>query len=126
MTSPLAQDLALPCGSILKNRLAKSAMTEGLADKYDRPTERHNTLYTTWSEGGTGLHMSGNVMIDRRYLERAGNVVLEDEKDLPLFTEWAKAGTSAGNQFWVQLNHPGRQCPKMVNSQPLSPSEVQL
>jgi len=126
MTSPLAQNLTLPCGITLSNRLAKSAMTEGLADKFDRPTERHNILYKTWSNGGTGLHMTGNVMVDRRYLERAGNVVLEDDKDLPLFAEWAKAGTSAGNQLWVQLNHPGRQCPKMVNSQPLSPSEVQL
>jgi len=126
MTSPLAQDLTLPCGIILSNRLAKSAMTEGLADKFDRPTERHNTLYRTWSKGGTGLHMSGNVMVDRRYLERAGNAVLEDDKDLTLFAKWAKAGTESGNQFWVQLNHPGRQCPKMVNSQPLSPSEVQL
>jgi 2,4-dienoyl-CoA reductase-like NADH-dependent reductase (Old Yellow Enzyme family) len=86
----------------------------------------HNTLYKTWSNGGTGLHITGNVMIDRRYLERAGNVVLENDKDLALFEAWAKAGTSAGNQLWVQLNHPGRQCPKIVNKQPLSPSDIHL
>jgi 2,4-dienoyl-CoA reductase-like NADH-dependent reductase (Old Yellow Enzyme family) len=101
-------------------------MTEGLADKFDRPTSALIQLYKTWSQGGTGLHITGNVMIDRRYLERAGNVVLEDDKDLELFRRWAKEGTTGGNHLWVQLNHPGRQCPKMVNTTPLSPSDVQL
>jgi len=126
MTSPLAQSLTLPNGTVLPNRLAKSAMTEGLADKHDRPTLAHNKLYRTWSEGGTGLHITGNVLIDKRYLERAGNVVLEDDSHLELFKTWAKEGTVGGNQLWVQLNHPGRQCPKMVNKQPLSPSDIHL
>jgi len=126
MNSPLANSLTLPCGAVLPNRLGKSAMTEGLADKYDRPTPQLEQLYRTWSEGGTGLHVTGNVMIDRRYLERAGNVVLEDDRDLALFKSWAKAGTVGGNALWVQLNHPGRQCPKIINKQPLSPSDVHL
>jgi len=126
MTSPLASPISLPNGSILPNRLCKSAMTEGLADKFDRPTPALIQLYKTWSQGGTGLHITGNVMVDRRYLERAGNVVLEDDKNLDLFRTWAKQGTTGGNHLWVQLNHPGRQCPKMVSTEPLSPSDVQL
>jgi 2,4-dienoyl-CoA reductase-like NADH-dependent reductase (Old Yellow Enzyme family) len=126
MTSPLASPISLPNGSILPNRLCKSAMTEGLADKFDLPTPALIQLYKTWSQGGTGLHITGNVMVDRRYLERAGNVVLEDDKNLELFSTWAKHGTTGGNHLWVQLNHPGRQCPKMVSTEPLSPSDVQL
>ncbi|WP_394172929.1 NADH:flavin oxidoreductase/NADH oxidase family protein [Thalassotalea litorea] len=126
MSSPLAKSLLLPCGAELANRLGKSAMTEGLADPWDRPTPALNTLYETWSEGGTGLHISGNVMIDRRYLERAGNVVLEDSRDLPKFKAWAAAGTKGGNHFWMQISHPGRQCQNFVNTQPIAPSEVQL
>jgi 2,4-dienoyl-CoA reductase-like NADH-dependent reductase (Old Yellow Enzyme family) len=126
MTSPLAQTLTLNCGAVLPNRLAKSAMTEGLADKYDRPTKQLNVLYDTWAKGGTGLLITGNVMIDKRYLERAGNMVLEDDSSLDLYKELAKSAQSNGNHCWVQLNHPGRQCPRLVNSQPLSPSEVQL
>jgi 2,4-dienoyl-CoA reductase-like NADH-dependent reductase (Old Yellow Enzyme family) len=72
------------------------------------------------------LLLSGNVMIDRRYLERAGNVVLENADHLDLFQRWAKAGTANGNHFWVQLSHPGRQCSKLINNQPLSPPNVQL
>ncbi len=126
MTSPLATTIALPNGTVLPNRLCKSAMTEGLADKFDLPTPELIQLYKTWSQGGTGLHITGNVMVDRRYLERAGNVVLEDDKNLDLYRTWAKQGTVGANHLWVQLNHPGRQCPKMVCKTPLSPSDVQL
>ena len=100
-------------------------MTEE-ADAHGRPTHAHSTLYRTWSEGGTGLLLTGNVMIDGRYLERAGNVVLEDDRALPLFSAWAEAAQSAGSDCWVQLSHPGRQCPRLVNGRPLSPSDVQL
>jgi 2,4-dienoyl-CoA reductase-like NADH-dependent reductase (Old Yellow Enzyme family) len=126
MTSPLAQTLTLKCGSILPNRLAKSAMTEGLADENGNPTPLHNQLYKTWANGGTGLLLTGNVMIDERYLERAGNVVLENDQHLALFKTWAKNAQSNHNQCWVQLSHPGRQCARLVNTQPLSPSDVQL
>ncbi|WOH36780.1 NADH:flavin oxidoreductase/NADH oxidase family protein [Thalassotalea fonticola] len=126
MTSPLAQPLTLPCGATINNRIGKSAMTEGLADSLDRPTKLHNQLYKTWSQGGTGVHITGNVMIDQRYLERAGNVVLEDDSALDKFKDWARAGTTDGNHLWMQISHPGRQCPTLVNSEPLSPSDVQL
>lgn len=126
MTSPLAQKLMLPCGVSIPNRIGKSAMTEGLADANDNPTDDLIRLYGRWSDGGTGLVIAGNVMVDRRYLERAGNVVLEDDQAMPMLEHWAKQGTRADNHLWLQLSHPGRQCPKLVNSQPLSPSEVHL
>jgi 2,4-dienoyl-CoA reductase-like NADH-dependent reductase (Old Yellow Enzyme family) len=126
MTSALASAITLPNGTVLPNRLCKSAMTEGLADKFDQPTVELIKLYKTWSQGGTGLHITGNIMVDGRYLERAGNVVLENDKHLPLFKNWAKEGTIGGNHLWVQLNHPGRQCPKLVCKTPLSPSDVHL
>jgi len=122
----LSDPLRLPCGVSLPNRLLKSAMTEGLADALDRPTAAHEALYRAWSLGGTGTLLTGNVMVDRRYLERPGNVVLEDESALPALQRWAAAGTSAGNQLWMQLSHPGRQCSRMVTRQPVAPSAVQL
>lgn len=123
---PIDSALELPCGAVLPNRLCKAAMTEGLADKFDRPTVELNRLYERWSEGGAGLLITGNVMVDKRYLERGGNVVTENESGLAELSEWAKAGTKAGNHLWMQINHPGRQCARLVNSQPVSPSDVQL
>ena len=126
MPIDLSAPLKLPCGVELPNRLLKSAMTEGLADADDRATERHAILYRRWSEGGTGTLITGNVIIDRRFLERPGNVVIENRRGLEQLRRWAEAGTTAGNQLWMQISHPGRQCTKMSSRRPMAPSAVQL
>ena len=73
----ISDSLTLPCGVVLPNRLLKSAMTEGLATPMGQATARHDTLYRRWSEGGVGTLVSGNVMVDYRYLERPGNIVID-------------------------------------------------
>ena len=126
MPSTIDQPLLLPCGRTIKNRIIKAAMTEGVADKYDNPTPKHKTLYNTWAKGGASVLITGNIMIDRRYLERAGNVVVEDERGMDELVEWADGTHSGGAQLWGQISHPGRQCPRLVNTKPLSASDVQL
>ena len=129
----LAAVLRLPCGGTLPNRLAKAAMTEGLADMAMRATERHAQLYRRWSEGGAGLSITGNVMVDRRYLERPGNVAIDlsypssvDALARRRLREWAEAGTVAGNHLWMQISHAGRQTPRYVASRPVGASDVRL
>ena len=75
----LQQAFTLPCGVILPNRMVKSAMSENNADKGGKPSERIIKLYKTWGEGGTGILISGNVMMDSKALNEPRNVV-EDEK----------------------------------------------
>ncbi len=130
---PLAQSLSLPCGAVLPNRLCKAAMTEGLADEFLRATPRHETLYRTWSEGGAGLLLTGNVQVDRSDLERPGNVAIDVSAPQTVSTDarqrlarWARAGTVSGNHLWMQISHGGRQSPWYVTRQPLAPSAVQL
>lgn len=120
------QALTLPCGHVLPNRFCKSAMTEGLANPRDQATQAHVRLYDAWARGGAAMLLSGNIMIDRRYLERSGNVVVEDESGSAALTAWADAVHAGGSQLWAQISHPGRQCPRLVNLTPLAPSEVQL
>ncbi len=124
--SPLAEPLELPNGTTLKNRLAKAAMSEQLGTKLNGPTEGLATLYETWACGGAGLLITGNVMIDRRALGEPANVVLEDDRDLELFSAWAKAAQTDGTQAVMQINHPGRQSPRVVSSEPVAPSAVAL
>src|SRR5262245_48817783 len=107
VSASLSTSLRLPCGVSLENRLLKSAMTEGLADRFDRPTARHLTLYQRWAAGGAAVLLTGNVMVDRRYLERPGNVVVEDESALAALAAWAEAGRGSGRQLWMQISHPG-------------------
>lgn len=124
--STLAEPFSLPCGVTLPNRIAKSALSEGLGDRRNAPTERLTRLYQRWSASGAGLLITGNVMVDRGAIGEPGNVVVEDTRDLATLTEWADAAKSAGAHAWVQINHPGRQVPRTLSSQPVAPSAIGL
>lgn len=65
-------------------------------------------------------------MIDRRVLERPGNVAIDDNGGFEQLQAWARAGTVGGNHLWMQISHAGRQSPRYVTGQPLAPSEVRL
>lgn len=99
-------------------------MSEQLGDRANRPTERLDALYGRWGDGGCGLVITGNVMIDRRHVGEPRNVVIEDERDLPALRRWAAAGRRGGNAIWVQVNHPGRQALRIAGARPVAPSPV--
>lgn len=120
----LAQPLTLANGSVLKNRIAKSAMSEALGTTDNRVTPRLERLYGAWADGGLGLCITGNVMIDRRAIGEPNNVAVEDETDLGALKAWAAAGTRNGTQLWMQINHPGKQSPKGLNRETVSPSAI--
>jgi 2,4-dienoyl-CoA reductase-like NADH-dependent reductase (Old Yellow Enzyme family) len=125
----LDSPIALPCGAVLPNRIAKAAMTEGLADPAGRPTPELTRLYEVWGEGGAGLLLSGNIQIDAAHLERPGNVIIDAEPDaamLAALREWTSAATRHGAHFWAQISHAGRQTQKAVNPRPKAPSAVKL
>lgn len=111
----LAQPFQLPRGAVVKNRIFKSAMSEALGTRQGAPTPELVRLYGAWADGGVGLCVTGNVMIDHGALGEPGNVVIADDRDLPALKEWAQAATRNGTQCWVQLNHPGKQSPKGLN-----------
>ena len=122
--SLLAQSFTLPNGSIIPNRIAKSAMSERLGTLDNRPTPELAHLYARWAEGGLGLSITGNVMVDRRALGEPNNVAVENEQDVDALRAWAAAGTRGGTQLWMQINHPGKQTPKGLNRETVSPSAV--
>ncbi len=125
----LDSELKLPCGSVLPHRIAKSAMTEGLADEHNRATQSHVNLYQRWADGGVALSLTGNVQIDPDHLERPGNIVIhgaQSEQQLNRLRAMAQAGKSRNSHVWMQLSHAGRQTPAMVNKTPFAPSAVAL
>src|SRR4051812_44798535 len=124
--SPLSSFLRLPCGALLPNRIAKSAMSEDLAGPGHTPDERLFRLYERWGRSGAGLLISGNVMIDHTARGEPGNVVIEDDTHLPALTRWATLGQASGATFWLQINHPGRQSPRTLSAQPVAPSAVPM
>lgn len=124
--SKLFQPLRLPNGELIPNRLAKAAMEENLADADHAPGKALVQLYRTWAEGGAGLIITGNVMVDRHALTGPAGVVLEDSRHLPRFSAWARACRSHGAQAWMQINHPGRQLMAGLGQPALAPSAVAL
>ncbi|TSD61079.1 NADH:flavin oxidoreductase/NADH oxidase family protein [Variovorax sp. KBS0712] len=125
-SSPLFLPLTLPNGSVLPNRLAKAAMEENMADAGQLPGAALHDLYRVWAQGGAGLILTGNVMIDGRALTGPGGVVLEADTPLERFTEWATAARSGGAQVWMQINHPGRQVQISMGGTAWAPSSVAL
>jgi 2,4-dienoyl-CoA reductase-like NADH-dependent reductase (Old Yellow Enzyme family) len=126
MKSPVFETLTLPNGQVLKNRLVKASMEEGMANAQLLPDESLWNLYRKWSEGGVGLILTGNVMIDRLAMTGPGGVALVDESGLPAFSRLAKEAKSGGAKVWMQINHPGRQVYAALGGKALSASDVAL
>ncbi|MDE0288566.1 MAG: oxidoreductase [bacterium] len=103
----LAAPFELPCGVVLKNRLAKAAMSDSLGDGAGRPTDEQVELYRRWSTGGAALSLIGEVQVDHRYPERPGNLVLWPGADNARLGRLAEAGSIDGAQIWPQLGHAG-------------------
>ncbi|MGF1680028.1 NADH:flavin oxidoreductase/NADH oxidase family protein [Photobacterium minamisatsumaniensis] len=122
----LGSSLTLKSGQTIKNRLFKSAMSEQLGTREHSPKAGLATLYSRWAEGGIGLSITGNIMVDRTALGEPKNVVLDEESDLSLFKCWAVAGKKNNSQIWTQLNHPGKQIPSFICKQPVAPSAIAL
>ena len=120
------EKLVFPNGSYVPNRIAKAAMEENMADLNHAPSEKLMRLYQAWANGGVGLIITGNVMVDRRAMTGPGGVVLEDEKHLDTFKKWAQIGRSKGAQMWLQINHPGRQMQANLGQQTWAPSAISL
>ncbi len=125
----LEQPLTLPCGAVVRNRMCKAAMTEGLAHPDGTASEELERLYGIWSDGGSGILLSGNIQVDGDHLERPGNVIVDSKLSEDAFSalqRMAAAGTRNGNHLWAQISHAGRQTQKIVNPAPKAPSAVRL
>ena len=125
----LKDEVQLPCGAKIKNRICKAAMTERIAFGDNFTNQRHLNLYKTWAEGDIGILLTGNVQVDRNHLEGPANVCIEEtsyKDQLPMLKKWADEGTKNDTHLWMQIAHAGRQTPGEINQSPKAPSSVQL
>lgn len=122
----LSAQLVLPNGTVIPNRIGKAAMEENMCDDNHSPSDPLIKLYQAWAEGGAGLLITGNVMVDRRGMTGPGGVVLEDATHLDRFKQWAKTARSGGAHAWMQISHPGRQMMAALGQETWSASAVPL
>ena len=122
----LQEEMILPNGVILSNRIAKSAMSENLSNKYNEPTPVLINVYKRWAQSGAGLLITGNIMIDSKAMGEPRNVVVEDRKNFKILKEWAESVKGTNTHLWAQINHPGRQAMEQINSNLKAPSAIPL
>ena len=125
MTS-LAEPLTLKSGTVLRNRLCKASMNEALATPDGKVTNAHISLYDVWADSGAGLLITGNMMVDGRHMNEPLVVDALLGANMGLLRRWADTGKKTDTHIWPQLNHPGKQSPKMVNDAPVAPSAVPI
>lgn len=136
---PLAQPLYFEFANRLApNRFLKAALTERMCTWHPTnltargiPTKEIINLYRRWGEGGAGLILTGNVLIDYEHLEALGNPIIA--RDAPFhgerferFQELAAVSKTQGSLIVAQVNHPGRQVDEWIQPHPISASDVQL
>lgn len=121
----LKKELLLPCGAKLQNRIAKSAMSENMSPKHHGPTDAIIHAYQRWADGGSGLLLTGNIMVDRKAIGEPGNVIVEDKSDFEMLQKWAKTVENTGVHLWPQINHPGRQAVGIINKEVVAPSAME-
>jgi 2,4-dienoyl-CoA reductase-like NADH-dependent reductase (Old Yellow Enzyme family) len=123
--SVLFQPLRLPCGAVLKNRIAKSAMSDSLGDGAGGPTEAQIRLYERWAEGGLALSIVGEVQGTSDYAEKPGNLVLNANATPDSFKALARAGATNNAHLWFQLGHAGAMADAQIST-PKGPSALEL
>lgn len=121
----LFEPLELPCGVVLKNRIAKSAMSDSLGDGTGHPTVEQIRLYQRWVDGGLAVSIVGEVQATPNYAEKPGNLVLNSTSDLSKFSGLAAHGSQNGAQLWLQLGHAGALAYAPI-SDPKGPSALDL
>ena len=121
----LFEPLELPCGVVLKNRIAKSAMSDSLGDGTGHPTVEQIRLYQRWVDGGLAVSIVGEVQATPNYAEKPGNLVLNSASDISKFQGLAAHGSQNGAQLWLQLGHAGALAYAPI-SDPKGPSALDL
>ncbi|KAI9736040.1 MAG: hypothetical protein M1818_006216 [Claussenomyces sp. TS43310] len=125
-------------GRTAPNRFLHAAMSERLAswdfkDVTSRgiPSESYINAYRRWGEGGFGVILTGNVMIDYYHLECAGNPIIPREAEFSgerfeAFKETARQAKAHGSLIVAQVGQAGRQVDERIEKNPVSASDVQL
>tara|TARA_B110000090_G_C13374374_1_gene443339 strand:- start:624 stop:1838 length:1215 start_codon:yes stop_codon:yes gene_type:complete len=124
--SVLNKEIILPNGSKIINRIAKSAMSENLSNTDNQPTSTLINLYKKWALSGSGLLITGNIMIDSSAVGEPRNVIVENRDNFDLLKEWADTVKNTETHLWAQINHPGRQAMEQINNVLKAPSSVPL
>lgn len=113
-------------GMVLKNRLARSATHEGMADENGFPTPTLFKLYERLARGGVALIITGYAAVSRDGKSPFLNMLCMDSNEyIPRYRELVERVHRSGARIAMQIAHCGRQTTEeAIGMQPLAPSAV--
>ncbi|MDZ7840944.1 MAG: oxidoreductase [Gammaproteobacteria bacterium] len=123
--NPITRPLRLPCGAELKNRLAKSAMSDSLGNGEGDSTPTQARLYERWAQGGAAVSIVGEVQFDPHRAEKPGNLVLGPGCDRAALHSLVTCGTANGTHLWPQIGNAGALAYPPISA-PRGPSALEL
>jgi len=126
MNNPLSEPLRLPGGAILANRLAKAAMSEGMADATTIQRRALRRCTVAGRVPARGCFFPA--------ISRSIGGTSNARATLSLMTTAGRRNWRGSPQperrtaahFWAQLSHTGRQVQSGINTSPLAPSSVDI
>lgn len=121
----LFSPFTLPCGTTIKSRLIKSAMSDSLGDGTGHPTNAQMRLYERWAEGGIAASIIGEVQGLSGFAEKPGNLVLNSNSNLDKFKLLSDRAQKNDSFLWLQLGHAGA-LSYAPTSNPKGPSALDL
>ncbi len=111
-------------GLTVKNRIAKSAMIEGLCDAEGRITPALVRLYGRWARGGASLLVMGDARITHGAGVTGTELGLGDDGCLEGLSQVARVVHEQGAALFAQIGHPGPQIAQKTANHlgPVAPS----
>lgn len=86
------------------------------------PGEQLVNIYSRFGHGGFGTIVTGNTSVHPNHLEAVGNLVICQENESAerqrQFSKLVNAAKSDGSLVIMQLAHPGKVTPALINKQP--------
>jgi len=106
-------------GIQLKNRIIRSATSDGLADPSGRPTEQLVEFYIRLAAGGAGAIITGLTGIQQDGKSSTYHPLMLDRDDfIADYQKLTNAVHRYGTPIIVQLNHCGRQTRQKITGKP--------
>jgi 2,4-dienoyl-CoA reductase-like NADH-dependent reductase (Old Yellow Enzyme family) len=125
MANPSLLFSPIRIGSLeLRNRIARSATAESLADRDGVPGDRVAEIYRKLAAGGVGLIITGHAFVHAGGRCHAQMTGVHEDGLVPALARLAHAAHEGGAKIALQINHGGRACDPAAVPELVGPSAV--
>ena len=116
-------EISTLAGIRMKNRILRSATSEGMCDALDHPQPSYYELYEKISSGGAGAIITGYVAVNRTGRMSGFMGIIDDDAYIEDFRKLSSVVQANGTPIIMRVVHCGGLSNKAVtNAEPVAPS----